>query len=329
MTSRKRAIAWALGPAALLAGATTLAQAPGNVRGGADRPVVRKGEGPPQPASPSGDRRPRGAVTPVLLIGLPAIQEELKLSEAQKKTIRDRNAGFDERRREAADRLMKAQGGLDQGALMAMIADLRRESEEALARVLDKPQRERLAQVALQLEGPMAVTRPEIAARLNLADAQLQQIQDLKEQYEALREQLYAAQAEAFKLRADTLRQAAAARPRAGRPGPLGETTTARAVPGSAGPGPKQEASEGERLNRASDELRAKFVRELNKVLTRRQKAVFNKMLGEPFDLAKVQFRGGQGGPVSLPPADAPVILEPVAPLNGPAPNAAGSKPGR
>jgi hypothetical protein len=50
-------------------------------------------------------------------------------------------------------------------------------------------------------------------------------------------------------------------------------------------------------------------------------------MLGPPFDLAKLQFRGEQSGPNTLPPADAPTFLEPLAPLNDPAPAAAGSKP--
>jgi hypothetical protein len=101
-------IAWALGSAVAVAATTALAQSPADVRGGVDRPSVRKGDGRPRPAPPPSDRRPRGAVTPVLLIGLPAIQEELKLSDAQKETIRDRNAGFDLRRQEWADRLMKA-----------------------------------------------------------------------------------------------------------------------------------------------------------------------------------------------------------------------------
>jgi hypothetical protein len=326
MTSRKQMIACALAPAALLAVTTVWAQAPGDVRAGADRPVARAGEGAPQPTSPSGDRKPRGAVTAVLLIGLPALQTELKLSDAQKKTIREMNAGFDERRREATNRLMNLPRGLDQEALLAMIADLRRESEEALARVLDKPQLERLAQVALQLEGPMAVTRPEIAVRLNLADTQLLQIQTLKEQYDALREQLYAAEEAASKLRAATLRQAAVAGSSAARPGPRGETTATKAVTGSGAPKAKLEESDGDRLNRQLGELRARFVRELDKVLTRRQKTVFNQMLGPPFDLAKVQFRGEQSGPNTLPPADAPTFLEPLAPLNGPSPAATAAK---
>jgi hypothetical protein len=222
---------------------------------------------------------------------------------------------------------MKAQGGLDRGALMAMIAGLRRENEEALARVLDKPQRERLAQVALQLEGPMAITRPEVALRLNFADTQLLVIQALKEEYEAAREQLYAIHQERFSLRADTSSPTTGARPGAVRAGPLGESTAAKAVPGSGGSVPRPEESAGDRLNRASDELRMRFVRELNNVLTRRQKTVFNKMLGEPFDLEKVRFRGVQGSPASLPLADAPLLLEPVAPSTRPAPPAAGPKP--
>jgi hypothetical protein len=328
MTARRRVIAWALGPAVAVAATTALAQSPADVRGGADRPSVRKGDDRPRPAPPRVDRRPRGAVTPVLLIGLPAIQEELKLSDAQKESIRDLNAGFDQQRRGSADRLMKAQGGLDRGALMAMIADLRRENEEALAGVLDKSQRGRLAQVALQLEGPSAITRPEVAARLNLADTQELQIQALKAEYEALRDQLFATHDARLNRGADALRPVSGARPDSARPRPEGESAASGPVPGSGGPGPRQEESEGDRFNRASDELRARFVRELIKVLSRRQRTAFNKMLGEPFDPAKVQFRGLQGGRISLPPADTPVVLEPIAPSNGPD-AAAASKPRR
>jgi hypothetical protein len=116
--------------------------------------------------------------------------------------------------------------------------------------------------------------------------------------YDALREQLYARSETAFRLRADALR------------------TPATAVPRSGQSGTKPEESEGDRLTRQSDELRARFVRELDKVLTRRQKTAFNSMLGAPFDLDKVQFRGEQSRRSALPPADAPVILEPIAPPN-------------
>jgi hypothetical protein len=163
---------------------------------------------------------------------------------------------------------------------MAIIADLRRENEEALARVLDQSQRKRLAQIALQLEGPLAITRPEIDARLNLDDIQSVQIQALRAEYEALWEQLYATHEPRFRRGTNALRPASGARPISARPGPRGEAVASKPVPGSGGPGPRQEDSEGDRLNRASDELRARFVRELSKVLTRRQRTAFNRMLG-------------------------------------------------
>ena len=315
MTLRHRAIVWTLGPVALLAATTALAQTPGDVRRGANRPAVRKGAGPP-PASSTVDRRPRGAVTPVLLIGLPAVQAELKLSDAEKNAIRDMNAEFDKRRRETADRLMKAPKGLDQGALMAMIADLRSENEQALKRVLNKRQRERLAQVSLQLEGPLAVTRPEIARELNFDELQEQQVEALKHEYDALREQVFT------RLEA-RYRQTAGAR--GARPAvEAGKRPIAAGAPG--GTTARVQDQDVERVRRELADLRTRFVREVGKVLTRRQKATFDRMLGEPFDLAKVQFRGSQSGPVSLPHADAPDFLEPVAPLNTPAPAAAGSE---
>jgi hypothetical protein len=335
MTFRKRVIPWMIGPAALLAATTALAQAPANGRGEPDQPTARNGKsnnnGPRQPGSPIVDRRVRGAITPILLIGIGAVQEELKLTDVQKKKIRELNDGFDKKRRESADRLIKAkgEGELDQGALMAMIEDLRRENEEALSRIFDKRQRERVAQISLQLEGLMAVTRPEIATKLNLDEYQLQQIQDLKEQYEANRGELHAAQEERFSLRANAFRpKPDGPRPSAARPRPESEAAVGKAGRASAGAEPKREESEGERMKRESDELGVRFARELNKVLTRRQKTVFNRMLGEPFDLTKVQLRGGQSRSISAVPADGHGELEPIPPDDS-RPASSPSKEGR
>jgi hypothetical protein len=121
------------------------------------------------------------------------------------------------------------------------------------------------------MEGPLAVTRPKVASRLNLDEAQLEAIQGLKWEFQLAQEQLRESQIE--RLRAD------AGRPRAARPGP------------GANPQPTDPSTPDRtldevnlRMNREADELRARLPQRLGKILTRRQRDAFNRMLGAPFD---------------------------------------------
>src|SRR5437764_302090 len=60
-----------------------------------------------------------------------------------------------------------------------------REVQKALGRILDRRQRARLAQIALQREGLWAILRPEIAAQLDLRPEQSELIRMILEQLRA------------------------------------------------------------------------------------------------------------------------------------------------
>ena len=51
--------------------------------------------------------------------------------------------------------------------------------------------------------------------------------------------------------------------------------------------------------------LRENAVQEISKVIDRKQKAAFNKMLGEPFDTAKIESETASLDPTATAPADA------------------------
>src|SRR5205823_9578144 len=77
-----------------------------------------------------------------------------------------------------------------------MIAHLRAENEAALKTILEPKQRSRLAQIVLQVQGPLAVAEPEIAARLNLGPEQVELIQAILEDYQQAQDQVWAARRE-------------------------------------------------------------------------------------------------------------------------------------
>ena len=110
---------------------------------------------------------------------------------------------------------------------------LRQEIERSALESLKPEQKKRAEQILLQVEGPLAVARPEIAAKLGLSQQQSQQAQMTA---------LQAAQA---------IRQAGSGR---------GEAAS----------------------------IREAAARQLGRIIDAKQKKAFNEMLGEPFDLAKI-----------------------------------------
>jgi Spy/CpxP family protein refolding chaperone len=134
---------------------------------------------------------------------------------------------------------------------------------EPVTKVLDSRQRARLDQIALQGEGPSALTRPEVARVLRLGEEQVEQIRavldDLLGAHEQLRESLKGA---AVGFGADE--------------------------PGREAARKEQEKAQ---LRAGSADLRGRAMRRINATLTRRQKEAFARLLGEPFDFAKVRPR--------------------------------------
>ena len=123
---------------------------------------------------------------------------------------------------------------------------MRQETDAGIAQILDAKQKERFDQIVLQNEGPLAVARPEIAAKLRLNESQKEYVQGVMMQ---MRNELFM-----------SMRQGVAT--------------------GQFNPSQMRELTA---------QLRKEAVKEIGKVIDRKQQKTFNSMLGAPFDLAKLE----------------------------------------
>jgi len=200
-----------------------------------------------------------GQNSPVMILLAPSIQKELKLSEEQKSKVYSLAKTSGQKGRDLAQSMSFGGGYANPQALMEAGRKLRQETDQSIAGILDDTQKERLDQITLQVEGPLAVARPEIAAKLRLNDNQNEYVQNVLMQ---MRRDLIM-----------TMRQGAAA----GQFDP----SQARAL---------------------ATKLRKQAVQEISKVIDRKQKAAFNKMQGEPFDVSKIETESASSDPGPLPP---------------------------
>jgi hypothetical protein len=300
---------WArvLGPATLPAviffmaiASTSRAQAPKGPRGS------QRSESGREPQKDQGPPRARRAwkvsPTPILLVRQPAIRKELKLTDQQLSKIREVNDAFNKQRTEMATAIVKAQGGVNNEALMTMIATLRRENEEAINQVLERRQRVRLNQISLQIEGLAALSRPEVAVRINLDP-------DLAEEVGRIVAEMKESQSRLWEARIEQLRaRGPESRPRA-------DTKKAKTRD-------QEFNAQVDRVGQDTKRIEDVAAQVISRLLTRRQMAAFKRMLGEPFDLSRLEPNGtaGQG---ELPPAEAPAGLEPVPGATTPQPEGA------
>lgn len=187
----------------------------------------------------------------VMVLMAPAVQTELKLTDEQKTKVFDLARESQQKGRERLQ--MMLQTGNPQAFLAAGL-QIRRENEAAAARLLKPEQKERIDQIMLQIEGPLAVVRPAVADKLNLTAKQNQQVQvTMLQMMQAVRMMVI---------------QQAQANAQAGN---------GYATLGAAGL-PRE----------AMNQVRADATRQLSRILDAKQKFNFNKMLGEPFDLARI-----------------------------------------
>jgi hypothetical protein len=202
-----------------------------------------------------------GQSSPVMILLAPSVQKELKLTEEQKNKAYALAKTSGQKGRDLAQAMSFGGGNANPQAMMQATWKLRQENDQAIAGILNAKQKERLDQIVLQAEGPLAVARPEIAAKLRLNDNQNEYVQGIMMQ---MRRELFMA-----------MRQGAAA----GQFDP----TQARAM---------------------ATKLREGAVQEISKVIDRKQKAAFNKMLGEPFDVSKIESEAASADPTATSPAD-------------------------
>ena len=195
-----------------------------------------------------------GPQAPITILMAPAVQRELKLTDAQKHKIFGLSVSATQKQRDQFQSLFLGgggEGGMNPQGMLAARDGMRRENDQAIGRILEDKQKERFNQIVLRTEGPLAVARPDIAAKLGLKDTQRQYVQSIMTQMQQNQFLLFA-----------RMRQGAA----------MGQV------------GPGQVAQIREMMEKVRDGA----VQQLSKVIDAKQKAAFNKMLGEPFDLAKL-----------------------------------------
>jgi hypothetical protein len=244
-----------------------------------------------------------------MLLMTPAVQKELKLTDGQIKSLKDWGDGLRKRgesmfRRQAqggnagdpnapADRPPGPPDGPPPNpmAMIEMISSITREGESGLAKILDKKQLTRLNQIALQMEGVAALARPEVAEAIYLSPEQVEQIQEI----------LNDAKAQQI---GNFVRQGFAMR---GRPG--ANPDAAKTQPGEAKPDDPEDQAKRRQAQRermrteftkfrdSSDQIHDATTAKILRVLDKKQRGRFEKLLGEPFDPSKLSGPGGFGGP--------------------------------
>jgi hypothetical protein len=218
------------------------------------------------------------------LLSKPAVQDELQLTNKQKSKLQEVTAAWNQQRQERLETIRNSlSGGItDPEMIRTRILAIREEGDTAIAKILTRSQCIRLEQIALQQEGLWALTRPEIAQRLNMSPEQQELIQEIMVQLR--QEMLQQAESDLSQMSGESSENVR----------PDHEATQAKEQT----PEPK---SQMVKMQKAEDRLRQQVARgrqqasqEIGKILSRKQKAAFNRMLGKPFDITKP---GGGGAP--------------------------------
>ncbi len=134
---------------------------------------------------PGGD--PLGSIS---LLGIPEVQQELKLSDEQKPKVADVLSKMHEQARAVFESFNPQElFGLEEkernqrfAKMRSRMDEITKKSEEQLGKVLDKRQTQRFAELQLQRGGVGSLMREEVGKQLNLNDEQRDKLRDLIEQ---------------------------------------------------------------------------------------------------------------------------------------------------
>jgi len=111
----------------------------------------------------------RGGINPITVAKVEGVQSDLVLSSEQKDSIGKLEA-------ERPD-FQALQG--DREAMQKKMTEIRESSQKKVDEVLTPPQRERFAEIMLQLDGPRALTTPKVADKLKLTEEQKTKLNEL------------------------------------------------------------------------------------------------------------------------------------------------------
>ena len=215
---------------------------------------------------------PRPAFKQVLL-GQHAVLEELKLTETQKKAMEDAP-------RRQMEKLQKARREItDRQKFLAAREAIVNETVTAILECLEPSQRDRLDQIQLQSQGPLAFmsqqtarmamdgpNRP-LAQRLKLTDDQVKRAQEIAEQGEQ-----EIGKAAAVPIVLD---------PKAGAPTPESIRKLVQT--------PEFKAAK-QKTRAAARKAWASVMERIEQVLTESQRTAYREMLGPPFDMLRIRF---------------------------------------
>ncbi|MFO0908074.1 MAG: hypothetical protein U0794_06905 [Isosphaeraceae bacterium] len=208
-----------------------------------------------------------------LLLEYEAVRKELKIEPEQIKAIksidekRDQDLEVIEKQSLDAIKAARAEGNND---AVAELAQRWREAQRArideatsaAGKKMTKTQRTRLREIQLQAEGPVAFRRPEIQERLNMDQDQVALVLQIVDQGRAEMNASFRSHAESIMIDPRDRAKATASK----------EYQAALA-----------------KSREAAVKSRQETMQKIGKVLTRKQRQTFDRLLGEPFDLAAVR----------------------------------------
>lgn len=161
------------------------------------------------------------------------------------------------------------------------------ETQAQLKSILNKAQVSRLQQINLQLADVFAVAWPDVAERLNLTEEDVQAVNEISQQMRG----------ETGRVMQEQMKNMPRLRNADGSRLSREEMAKKREEPEYKAQADKVQAE----MREQSDQIRDGAKKAVGRLLSKKQKATFNKMLGAPFDLALLTPPGGgpfgRGGP--------------------------------
>jgi hypothetical protein len=144
----------------------------------------------PGPGGRPGGPMMGGGGSSAMLLGMPAVQKELNLTDDQNTQVTKLLADVREQMRASMGQFnFQELQSLSADEREKRVADMRKKFEDAnkgtdekVAKILDADQAERLHQLQLQQQGAMALFRPEVIQKLHLSEDQQAKMKKIQEE---------------------------------------------------------------------------------------------------------------------------------------------------
>jgi hypothetical protein len=218
------------------------------------------------------------------LLRTPEVQKELKLTGQQlekitrtaeqaktsKKKIEEahgKGKGREKGKVKTDDPIAKEQERIAHEAMAGVFAELEQDTDQQLRAILNSRQWARLTQIVLRVEGPSAFLTPELVDALVLGPEQLELIREILAGVNAEQEQYTESQKQASELVKAS-----------------GDLVLEK----------MRKNQEKTQSRSFAYKLSKQVMPRIGQVLTRRQREIYNRMLGDSFDLGKLTGPGGQ-----------------------------------